>query len=118
MTEPKQAIIIRTDLGMTKGKMCAQAAHASVNALIADLHDADEVLAAWRDGIHKKVCLRVRSEEELVSIYEAAKSAGLRCSLITDMGLTQLDGPTKTAVGIGPAKPGDIDAIVGSLRLL
>ena len=118
MSEPKQAIIIRADLGMTKGKMCAQAAHASVNALLSTPHAVDYVMAAWCDGIYKKVCLRVRSEDELVGIYEAAKSAGIRCSLITDLGLTQLGGPTKTAVGVGPASADEIDALVGGLKLL
>lgn len=34
MSEPKQVIIMRKDLNMRKGKMCAQASHASMAAII------------------------------------------------------------------------------------
>ena len=34
----KQVIVIRKNLNMRKGKMCAQAAHASMKVIIDDIH--------------------------------------------------------------------------------
>ena len=60
----------------------------------------------------------VKSEEELLSIFEEAKSAGLESNIITDAGRTEFDGePTKTAVSIGPNDAKAIDKITGDLKL-
>lgn len=39
MTDIKQVIVMRTDLSMRKGKMCAQAAHASMAFLTEGMHN-------------------------------------------------------------------------------
>jgi PTH2 family peptidyl-tRNA hydrolase len=76
-------------------------------------------LGQWLEGRFTKVCVSVDSEQELIDIYEQAKSAGLLCSIITDAGLTEFNGvPTKTAVAIGPAYPEEVDPITRHLKLL
>lgn len=126
----KQWIVVRKDLGMRKGKMIAQGAHASMKVFFDRLIWTDEedsaVLAGltpamveWMTGSFAKIALGVDSEEELLSIYEQARKAGLPCSLITDSGLTEFGGvPTKTAVAVGPCKQENAEHIVGSLKLL
>ena len=48
------------------------------------------------------------------AIKEAARERGLPTSLITDAGRTEFGGvPTRTAVAVGPAVVGEIDAITG-----
>jgi len=144
MSEPKQIIVMRTDLKMRKGKMIAQGAHASMKVLIdAMIPDREKVAEFWKNttspdaqalevkatfrgpvadwvlGIFTKVCLRVESEEELDAIYERAKEAGLPCALIVDAGKTEFNGvPTKTCCAIGPAMPEELDPITGHLKLL
>lgn len=134
----KQVLVIRKDLNMRKGKMAAQAAHASMAVLLdmmvgkgwADddnhpsdtrmliLHNKPEV-REWLDGPFTKICVSVDSEEELLAIYASAKNANLYCSLITDSGKTEFNGvPTHTVVAIGPNKAEDIDKITGTLKLL
>ena len=123
----KQVIVLRTDLKCRKGKMCVQAAHASLKAILdlctkdddtLTLH-LDDRLKPWIEGLYKKICVGVDSEQELIDIYEKAKSAGLICSIITDVGLTEFNGiPTLTAVAIGPDTSDKIDLITGNLKLL
>jgi peptidyl-tRNA hydrolase, PTH2 family len=128
--ETKQVIILRKDLNMRKGKMCAQAAHASVKVCLELQNEWNQILGLqpsahaiffreWLDGLQTKVCVGVSSEQELQDIYNRAKMAGLPCSLITDAGLTEFGGiPTKTAVAVGPGPVEEINKITGSLTLL
>ena len=104
--------------------MCAQAAHASISflkdALYVD-HDrspAPEEQTKWLEEGMTKICVRAESEEELMEIYQAARAAKLEVHLITDAGLTEFDGPTKTCLAIGPDLAEKIDKITGGLKLL
>lgn len=118
--ERKQVIVLRKDLGMRKGKMVAQGAHASLGAILHEgkLKTNDDV-KAWLEGRFTKVCVSVNSEEELLEVYNKAKSLKLNCSLIRDAGLTEFDGvPTLTAVAVGPGKPEVVDKVTGQLKLL
>ena len=118
--ERKQVIVLRKDLGMRKGKMVAQGAHASLGAILRDgklKKNAD--VEAWVEGRFTKICVSVDSEEELIEIYNKAKSLKLNTSLITDAGLTEFHGePTKTAVAVGPGVPEVVDKVTGNLKLL
>ena len=111
----KQAIVIRTDLPLGKGKMAVQVAHASVETFV-KVPERDQ--KKWLAEGQKKIVLRVESEEELLFMFEDAKRAGLPASLIRDAGLTQIPPGTRTAVGIGPADEEKIDRITGKLPLL
>ena len=44
----------------------------------------------WIDGLFTKITVSVNSEEELLSLYKQAQSAGLLCSLVLDAGLRNL----------------------------
>lgn len=135
MSDVKQVIVMRKDLGMRKGKMIAQAAHASLAFLTehgANLDYAPQgesgvvlmkyltpVEVEWVKGAFTKICVYVNSEDELLQIHQAALDAGLSSHLITDRGLTEFGGvPTHTCIGIGPAKAQDIDKVTGHLPLL
>jgi PTH2 family peptidyl-tRNA hydrolase len=123
----KQVIVLRKDLNMRKGKMVAQGAHASMKVLLDSSDDKGQDLLVipvanireWIYGTFAKAVVGVDSEQELLSIYENAKAAGLLCSLIQDIGTTEFHGvPTYTAVAVGPGKREDIDKITGNLKLL
>lgn len=118
----KQVIVVRRDLGMGKGKIAAQVAHASCSTVFLILESGNntwrEWLRAWRASGQEKVVLRVDSERELLSVYQHALALDLPVSLVTDAGRTQVKPGTKTAVAIGPAPEARIDRITGSLKLL
>ena len=123
----KQVIVVRKDLNMRKGKIAAQAAHASMAAIL-DLCkkdgktltlEMDERVEPWLNGKFKKICVSVNSEEELKEIYEKAKAKGLICSLILDSGLTEFGGvPTYTTVAVGPDLEEKINEVTSHLSLL
>ena len=113
----KQVIVLRKDLGMRKGKMCAQAAHASMKVVLENIDHPD--VKAWLSDKFTKIVVSVNSEEELKEVYENAKRKSVVCSLILDAGLTEFDGvATYTAVAVGPAKNEKLDSITGHLKLL
>ena len=114
-TNYKQAIILRSDLGMGKGKLCAQAAHSSITAYNKVSSSAKK---SWDESGCEKICLKIAGEKELVKLFQKAKDAGLPAALIRDAGHTQVPSGSKTAVAIGPAKEEEIDLITGDLKLL
>ena len=125
----KQVIVMRKDLGMRKGKMIAQGAHASLAVLVdagAITDDAHafsialtEPMREWLGGRFTKVCVGVDSEAALDDIVARARAAGVPCAVIVDAGKTEFHGvPTKTCCAVGPAWVEDVDAITGELGLL
>jgi len=121
----KQAILLRKDLNLSKGKAVAQGAHASIESFIKAKGHGDSgaqgpgnEIEKWLQEGMKKVVLEVQDEKELVLYFQKAKDLGLPACLITDAGHTEIPAGTKTAVGIGPGKNEDIDKVTGELKLL
>jgi PTH2 family peptidyl-tRNA hydrolase len=115
--ELKQVLIVRTDLGMGKGKIAAQCAHASVEAFLQAQDKNPDFALKWLAEFQKKVVLKVDSRQKLYSIYSQAKKK-FACALIKDAGHTQLKPGTTTVLGIGPAPEKDLDELTGHLKLL
>ena len=111
----KQVIVVRKDLKLPKGKLAAQVAHASTEAVLRS-HKDD--LTKWRNQGMKKVVLKVEDEKELLNIKKDAEDTGLIVALITDAGRTVLSPGTVTCVGIGPDKELKIDKITGHLKMV
>lgn len=114
----KQAVVVRTDLKMGKGKLAAQVAHASLSSAEEVMKRHADWFDEWKLGGQRKVVLKVQSEAELQEIYKKSKAARLPASMIEDRGLTQLEPGTVTCVGIGPAPDEAVDEITGKLKLL
>ncbi len=114
----KLVVVVRTDLNVGKGKICAQVAHAAVECVLETLKKDPEKVEKWRREGAKKIVLKIKSEKELLEIYEKAKKEGLVTVLIKDAGLTQIPPGTITCVGIGPDDDEKIDKITGHLKLL
>lgn len=115
MKDYKQVILVREDLKMSKGKMSAQSAHASVDALLKS-HKDD--IKEWKNQGMKKVVLSVKDEKELLKLRQQAEDAGLAVAIIADAGRTELAPGTVTAVCIGPDVEEKIDKITGQLKLI
>jgi len=111
----KQAILIRIDLKMGKGKIASQSAHASIAAF---LKTDKKIREEWIDEGMKKVVLKVSSEKELKDFVKLTKKENITAAIINDAGLTQIEPGTATALGIGPADDDKIDKITGKLKLL
>jgi len=116
--EFKQCIVVRTDLGMGRGKTCAQVAHASLGAAELAMRQTEEWYREWKRAGEKKVVLRGEGEEMLQQLYARAAAMGLPCFIVRDAGLTQLPPGTVTAVAVGPAPEELVDRLTGELKLL
>jgi PTH2 family peptidyl-tRNA hydrolase len=113
--ELKQVILVRTDLKMPKGKLAAQVAHASVDAV---LNSKKKIVKLWKSQGMKKVCLKVNSLDELLKFVDAAQINSLQIAIITDAGKTFFKESTTTCAAIGPNFSNKIDVITKDLKML
>lgn len=130
MEKVKQVIVVRNDLKMSKGKMSAQVAHASLGAFLVERYTGDgyrgnvicieetDAKEKWINGSFFKIVLKVDSEEELLEIKKKCDTEGIENKLICDEGHTVFSEPTNTCLGIGPDFENKIDKITGHLKLM
>ena len=110
----KQVIAARADLGMGRGKLAAQVAHASLMAF----EDADvRIRRAWKGDGQKKVVVKVNGESALFELADAARRAGLPSAVVRDAGHTELEPGTVTALAVGPGRDEDVDRVTGDCSL-
>ena len=111
----KQAIVVRGDLKLSKGKLAAQAAHGAVAAYL----KADKSAAsAWLREGQKKVVLKAKNLEHLRELKAKCEKMGINAVLISDAGRTEVKSGTATVLAIGPDKEEKINKVTGSLPLL
>ena len=128
LEELKMVLCVRTDLKMTKGKMCAQCGHATLGLykqLLAATIEGGEsgemaasLLQAWDEGGQAKVALKLPSEVEMDQLAALAEAGGVNSYIISDAGRTQIAAGSRTVLGLGPAPVSAIDEITGTLKLL
>lgn len=116
--EYKLVIVMRTDLKMSKGKLCAQASHAAVNCALSSKKNNSSAFNEWYAEGQKKVVLKVQSLEELYEIKAVADAQKITNSLIIDAGRTEIPPDSVTCLGIGPAPTSVLDKITGDLSML
>ena len=104
----KMVVVVRTDLGMSVGKMVAQACHAAVSASEESKRTKTKDWRRWMNTGGKKVALEAESLEEL----------DITNVLIQDAGHTEVPPGTVTCLGLGPDQAMNIDSVTGDLPLL
>ncbi len=110
----KQSIVVRSDLDMSKGKLAAQVAHASLKAY---KKSPTEIKEKWEREGARKIVLKV-DKEELFKLKDQAIKKGLPAALIYDEGRTELKKGTPTALAVGPSSEEKVDSITGNLSIL
>ncbi len=116
--EYKMVIVIREDLGLSRGKTAVQVAHAAVSCALNAKKKRSIVFRKWFDEGQRKVAVKVKGLKELYELKSQAESMGIGTALISDAGLTEVEPGTVTCLGIGPDKSENIDRITGNLPLL
>ncbi|WP_409199962.1 peptidyl-tRNA hydrolase Pth2 [Methanobrevibacter sp. DSM 116169] len=111
----KQVIVIRKDLKMSKGKMVAQACHASVGAY---KKAAPEKIEKWENESYAKIALKIDTLDELLELRNKAIFEKIPYFLVVDAGRTQLPTSTITCLGLGPDEDEIIDKLTKDLKLL
>jgi len=115
----KMVFVVRTDLGMGKGKIAAQCSHAAIRCY----QRAEEInptdLDIWEATGCTKICLKFDGDEaELKKLEVKARGLGLVTGIIADAGHTQVARGSYTVLGLGPAPVARIDEITRHLKLL
>ncbi len=118
MEEIKQAILVRKDIDMGKGKTAAQVAHASLMSYLNAEKKDKKIAEEWLKTGEKKIVLKVDDDKVLKKLFEAFKYKEIPCALVSDAGFTQLPPGTVTALGVGPWKGKDIDNFTSGFKLL
>jgi peptidyl-tRNA hydrolase, PTH2 family len=111
----KQVIVMRADLKMGRGKIAAQACHASLGAYV---RANDSKIKKWEQEGGKKVVVKVDDLRELFEVYEMVKGSEIPHYLVQDAGHTEIPKSTITCIGIGPDEDEIIDKITQDLKLL
>ena len=128
----KMVTVMRTDLGMRKGKMISQGQHAALmcykecyeHELLCNQRGQDEgrhnAFYEWNNPLsgYRKITVGIDSLEELMDIYNNAVAAHLVVSIVKDLGLTEFKEPTITCICIGPHYDEQIDPFTKHLKLL
>jgi PTH2 family peptidyl-tRNA hydrolase len=114
----KMCIVLRMDLGMSTGKLIAQAAHAAVGATELGKKENHKAWRNWRDEGAKKVALEAESLEELEELQSMADNLDIVNIIIQDAGHTEVPAGTITALGLGPERSDLLDKVTGSLPLI
>ena len=113
----KLILLVRTDLNMSKGKIIAQTAHATVDATITSYSNTP-YFWKWRNNGETIISLKIQSEEMLLTLMKKAKKNKINHGYVTDKGLTEVQSGTITVGYIGPDFNTNINKITGNLKLL
>ncbi|KAK4228381.1 peptidyl-tRNA hydrolase 2 [Podospora fimiseda] len=125
--ECKLVLVVRTDLGMTKGKIAAQAGHATLACYKSLSREATkkgpssraaQILKQWEKRGQAKIAVQIKSEDEILSLQGIARSLGITAEVIADAGRTQIESGSLTVLGVGPAPKSEVDKVTGGLKLL
>ncbi|KAI8388408.1 peptidyl-tRNA hydrolase PTH2-domain-containing protein [Radiomyces spectabilis] len=114
----KMVLVVRQDLGMTKGKIAAQCGHATLACYKAVKKNNPEMLKRWEQSGQAKVALKASSEDQLLELQAIAQSLNLPAQSICDAGRTQIAAGSRTVLGIGPGPVELINEVTGHLKLL
>lgn len=115
----KLVLVVRSDLGMTKGKIAAQCSHASVECYKATVQYKPQAAKMWYLTGQRKIVVSIgNGEKGLNELAKVAKSHKVISCIINDAGATQIKAGTPTVIGIGPDNADVIDLITGHLKLI
>ncbi|VDN24589.1 unnamed protein product [Dibothriocephalus latus] len=117
-SEAKLVLLVRQDLGMTKGKIAAQCSHATLGCYKQAEKICPEILKRWEWNGQPKIVLKAQSLDVLLECEKAADKLNINNCLIHDAGRTQIAAGSATVLGIGPAPADLIDKVSGHLKLL
>ena len=113
----KLVLVINNDLKMGKGKIAAQAGHASVTATLKAGENRPSSLDSWLKSGQKKVCLK-SSYDELIQLESNSKTNGIQTVKITDAGKTQIPSGSLTVIAFGPDTGEKLHDLTGPVKLL
>ncbi|KAL9654849.1 hypothetical protein ABK040_008641 [Willaertia magna] len=115
----KMLLLVRTDINMQKGKMCAQCGHAALGAhrsihyrYSKNPNEINKQHLQWLNQWHKygaaKIAVKVNGQE-MDKFQKLAKEKNLPTYRVLDAGKTQIEAGTATVLAIGPCPDSLLD---------
>lgn len=120
-TEVTMYLVFRADLELKKGKLAAQAGHATQLAMrMAEKRSAlsRHWLSEWERGSYPKVALKVLSEENFDKLIEVLNMRQIAHAVVVDEGRTEIPAGTRTALATLPRYRSDLHAVTSTMKLL
>eukprot|EP00928_Gymnodinium_smaydae_P009593 TRINITY_DN13599_c0_g1_i1.p2 TRINITY_DN13599_c0_g1~~TRINITY_DN13599_c0_g1_i1.p2 ORF type:complete len:199 (-),score=39.78 TRINITY_DN13599_c0_g1_i1:311-907(-) len=112
----KLAVVARTDLKMSPGKLAAQVGHAVHEAVMFAVRGEGQTrLAAWEDDGAKIVVLQADGEKELRELRDSARAQAVAVASVRDAGRTEVDEDTWTVLAVGPDEETRVNGVTGNL---
>lgn len=111
-------LVVRGELRLTAGKAAVQVAHAAVMLAMDVLRRHPDLYRQWSEVGQKKIAVVSPTLDEMELLARKARAAGIPSVFVEDAGLTEVPPGTRTVLGLGPARPSDIDPLTGHLPLL
>lgn len=121
--EVRMTLVIRQDLGMTKGKIAAQCCHAALACYrkISENNGGSSynphMVSRWLSGGQAKITLKCPDKGSMDELYAKALAYNVNCYIVHDAGRTQIASGSATVLGLGPAPKAVLDEITGQLKL-
>jgi len=122
-TKFKMMLLVRTDLGMKKGKAMSQATHAGCgiykNIIAGQFTEQQlEWVREWEEDGAAKIALRAPTEQDIDKLVEEAGKLGVPTYVQVDAGLTQVAPNSKTCLAVGPAPTHLTTQLCGAYKLM
>ncbi|MHA1448593.1 MAG: peptidyl-tRNA hydrolase [Candidatus Hodarchaeales archaeon] len=114
----KQAMVVRTDIPLSKGKVVIAAVRASIAAAEKAKLLKRSKFMEWLNSGQKKVVLKTSNRDEL---DELARACGVKKVTTVSFTLEDLgfaNGKETIILGIGPDREKTINSLTGHLKLL
>lgn len=110
----KMVLVVRSDLGMSAGKVAAQCVHGALGAVrVAE----PSKVRAWELGGESTICLRCDNADEMNNLRSRTAEACIPCYIVCDAGRTEVSTGSQTVLAIGPESISRIDEITKYLKL-
>uniref|UniRef100_A0A1Q3FK75 peptidyl-tRNA hydrolase n=1 Tax=Culex tarsalis TaxID=7177 RepID=A0A1Q3FK75_CULTA len=114
----KMVLVVRSDLGLRKGKIASQCAHAAVMCYMRSASANEPMLKLWLVQGQPKIVVKVDDLQEMERIAELARERKVVAEIVRDAGRTQVQSGTETVLGLGPESADVIDSLAGHLKLM
>jgi PTH2 family peptidyl-tRNA hydrolase len=112
----KLALIVRSDITMSKGKTIAQTGHAIVDATV-KAYTSTTIFFKWQTAGETIIAVKA-NDKTLNTIITIAERKGINCGIVRDAGKTEVAPGTITVGYVGPDTDEKIDKLIGQLKLL
>lgn len=112
----KMAVIVNSDLNMSKGKIIAQTGHAVVEATV-KAFSKKTLFDNWQSNSESIIAVKANLKT-LQTVCEIANRKDILSGFICDAGRTEVMPGSVTVGYVGPDKSNKIDKLIKQLKLV